>query len=322
MNIGTVRETLERNGLRLSKELGQNFLIDADFAGELSRRAGAEPGVFVIEVGTGLGVLTRALASRCERVRTVEIDSGLVRVLESESLLPANVELVHADAREIDFRAWLEEVDGPCRIIANLPYSVATPLLRKFLDLRDLLEDWSLMLQKEVADRMVASCGDRAYGSLSVLHRLTTDVDVVASLSPGRFFPRPKVDSSFVRVWPTTRHGLADGELARVERLVRAAFSQRRKRVTNGLRRIAERQWPEGSSAEARGELETLLRAVGIDPGLRPERIEPEAWLALARRLGDGAAGADPVEIDERSIDAEIDAEIDSEIDVDSEADG
>lgn len=285
MNIAALRETLDRNGLRLSRDLGQNFLVDADFAGELARRAGAEASVFVIEVGTGLGVLTRALAERCDRVRTVEIDSGLVRVLEGEGLLPANVELIHADARGLDFRAWLEEVDGPSRIIANLPYSVATPLLRVFLDLRDRLADWSLMIQKEVADRLVAECGDRAFGSLSVLHRLTTDVDVVASLSPERFFPRPKVDSSFVRVWPNPKFELAAGELENVERLARAAFMKRRKRVTNGLSRIAERQWPSETSAGARSELELVLREVGIDPGLRPERIEPEAWLALARRL-------------------------------------
>lgn len=287
MNVGELREMLDRNGLRLSRELGQNFLTDAAYARELARLAGASEGDFVIEIGTGLGVLTRALAERAARVRTVEVDSGLVRVLEAESLLPANVELVHADAREIDFRAWLEETDQPARVIANLPYSVATPLLRRLLDLRDRLSDWSVMIQREVADRLVARCGDKAYSSLSVLHRLTADVDVVASLAPGRFFPRPKVESSFVRVWPRADSPLAEGELERVERLARAAFGQRRKRVTNGLRRIAEREWPGVSTAEARVALEDVLRGVGIDPGARPERIEPEAWLALARALDD-----------------------------------
>lgn len=291
MNLAALRETLDRHGLRLSRDLGQNFLVDAEYARELARRAGASPGDFVIEVGTGLGVLTRALAERCARVRTVEVDSGLVRVLEAEGLLPDNVELIHADAREVDFRAWLSEAPEPARIIANLPYSVATPLLRHFLDLGDLLEDWSVMVQSEVADRLVAECGTREYGSLSVLHRLTADVDIVATLSPARFFPRPKVDSSFVRVWPRRDAVLAPGELARVERLVRAAFSQRRKRVTNGLRRIAERRWPELSTAESRIELETVLCEVGIDPSLRPERIEPEAWLALARHLALEEAG-------------------------------
>jgi 16S rRNA (adenine1518-N6/adenine1519-N6)-dimethyltransferase len=276
---------LDEHGLRLSRDLGQNFLIDTDLADELARLAGASPGDLVFEVGTGLGVLTRALAARADRVRTVEIDSGLVRVLEAESLLPDNVELIHGDAREIDWQAWIDESERPVRVIANLPYSVATPLLRSLLDLAEGLEDWSVMLQSEVAQRLVAETGTRAYGSLTVLHRLVADVDLIATVSPDRFFPRPKVDSSFVRIWPRANGPLRPGELVRVERLVRAAFSQRRKRVTNGLDRIAEKRWPDLGKTARRERLESLLDSVGIDPGLRPERIEPEAWLALSRRF-------------------------------------
>ena len=111
MKLSRLRELLDEHKLRLSRELGQNFLIDADLADELARRAGASAGDLVFEVGTGLGVLTRALAARADRVRTVEIDSGLVRVLEAESLLPDNVELVHGDALEIDWRAWIDGRD-------------------------------------------------------------------------------------------------------------------------------------------------------------------------------------------------------------------
>jgi 16S rRNA (adenine1518-N6/adenine1519-N6)-dimethyltransferase len=292
MNVSRLRKLLDEHGLRLSRDLGQNFLIDTDLADKLARLAGASSRDFVFEVGTGLGVLTRALAARAARVRSVEIDSGLVRVLKAESLLPGNVELIHGDAREIDWRAWIDESDLPVRVIANLPYSVATPLLRSLLDLADCLEDWSVMLQSEVAQRLVAETGSRAYGSLTVLHRLVADVDLIATVSPDRFFPRPKVDSSFVRIWPRADGPLLPGELVRVERLVRAAFSQRRKRVTNGLDRIAEKRWP-GLDKRARREgLETLLDSVGIDPGLRPERIEPEAWLALSRRFDAESAPA------------------------------
>lgn len=283
MNPGELRALLDRHGLRLSRDLGQNFLTDAKVADDLARRAGASDRDLVIEVGTGLGVLTRALAARADRVRSVEIDSGLVRALREEQLLPDNVELVHADAREIDWAGWVREAGQPVRVIANLPYSVATPLLRQLLDLRDVLEDWSVMIQAEVAKRLVASTGDRDYGSFCVLHRLTTDVDVLARLPPGSFFPRPKVDSSFVRVWPLASSPLREGELERVERVARAAFSQRRKRLTNGLARIAERTWPSLDRAGQREALVELLTRVGLDPGLRPERVEPEAWLALAR---------------------------------------
>ncbi len=285
MNVSRLRELLDEHGLRLSRDLGQNFLIDADLADELARRAGASAGDLVFEVGTGLGVLTRALAARAARVRSVEIDSGLVRVLRLESLLPDNVELIHADAREIDWQAWIDESDQPVRVIANLPYSAATPLLRSLLDLRDGLEDWSVMLQSEVAQRLVAEPGSRDYGSLTILHRLVADVDTIATVSPDRFFPRPKVDSSFVRIWPRADSPLRPGELVRVERLLRAAFSQRRKRVTNGLDRIAEKRWPELDKRARRERLESLLGSVGIDPGLRPERIETEAWLALSRQF-------------------------------------
>ena len=299
VNTSTLRALLDRHGLRLSRDLGQNFLTDAEMALDLARRAGAREGDFVIEVGTGLGVLTPAIAGIADRVRTVEVDSGLVRALEAESLLPENVELIHADAREIDWRGWIAEAEGrPVRLIANLPYSVATPLLRTLLDLRGELADWSVMIQREVADRLVATTGERAYGSLTVLHRLAADVDTIATVPPSRFFPQPKVDSSFVRVWPRAKSPLQEGELAAVERLTRAAFGQRRKRVTNGLSRIAERAFPGLDKPDRREALETRLKDVGIDPALRPERIEPDAWLALARAFADddlGPPGGDDV---------------------------
>ncbi len=295
MNPGELRALLERHGLRLSRELGQNFLTDAALADELAQLAGASGGDLVIEVGTGLGVLTRALAARAARVRSVEIDRGLVRALRAEALLPDNVELVHADAREVDWSGWLAEAEAPVRVIANLPYSVATPLLRQLLDLRGALADWSVMLQREVAERLVAATGTRAYGSLAVLHRLTCDVEALAQVSAAHFFPRPKVDSSFVRVWPRRRTPLEPGELERVEQLARAAFSQRRKRVSNGLARLAERRWPERDKGGQRAALAACLQGVGIDPGARPERVEPEAWLALARAFDRDRAAAKPV---------------------------
>ncbi len=293
MNVSELRGLLDRHGLHLSRDLGQNFLTDAEMARDLARRAGASAGDFVIEVGTGLGVLTRAIAAEAAEVRTVEVDSGLVRALEAESLLPENVTLVHADAREVDFRAWIAEAregdaDRAVRLIANLPYSVATPLLRTMLDLRGELADWSVMIQTEVAERLVASPGDRAYASLTVLHQLVADVDTVARVAPHHFFPQPKVDSSFVRVWPRANSPLQPGELEAVERLTRAAFTQRRKRITNGLSRVAERTWPELDRADQREALEARLASVGIDSGLRPERVEPEAWLALARAFESG----------------------------------
>lgn len=271
---------LRRRGLHLSRELGQNFLTDDRAADRLAGLAGVTEGDSVVEVGVGLGTLTRALARRGARVVGIEVDAGLVRALEEEeALLPDSVELVHADALRLDWDALLDRLAPPVRVVANLPYSAATPLLRRLLDARDRLADWSVMVQRELAARIVARRGSKDYGSLAVLHHLTVDVDRVAELAPEQFFPRPKVHSSFVRVWPRKTPLLEPGELPRVEAVVRAAFAMRRKTILNCLR---------GSRLPAAADVDALqgaLAACGIDPQSRAETLDPERLLALARAL-------------------------------------
>jgi 16S rRNA (adenine1518-N6/adenine1519-N6)-dimethyltransferase len=276
---GRTREILTRRGLHLRRELGQNFLTDDRLADRLASLAGVGPDDLVIEVGTGLGVLTRALARRARKVISLEIDSGLVAALKEEALLPGSVELIHADALGMDLGELVGEGDTPVRVVANLPYSAATPLLRRLLDLRHRLADWSVMLQREVAARIVAPVGGRDYGSLAVLHHLTVDAQVQQELGPGSFFPAPDVHSSFLRVWPRQTPLLEPGELAHVERVVRAAFAQRRKTIVNCLR--AGSEWCGGDRAL----LEAALEGVGIDPRDRAERVDPKRLLALARAL-------------------------------------
>ena len=278
MGLAATREVLERHGLRLSRELGQNFLVEDRQAERLARLAGVEAGDSVLEIGTGLGVLTRALAARAARVLSIEIDAGLVRALEAEGLLPANVELRHADALALDLAEVVAELEVPVRVVANLPYSVATPLLRRLLDLRFVLADWSIMIQREVGERIAAPPGSKTYGSLSVLHALTVDVEVCAVLPPGAFFPAPKVDSSFLRFWPRSNSLLRDAdELADVERVARAAFNQRRKTIANSLKGAGF------VPREQRAVIEEVLVEAGIDPGARAEALEPERFLALSR---------------------------------------
>ena len=288
MNASAVRAVLARHRLLARRDLGQNFLVDDATAARLVQLAGVEPGETVIEIGAGLGTLTRALAARAGRVVAIEIDAGLVRALRAERLLPDNVELLHADALSVDLAAL---AGGPARLVGNLPYSVASPLLRRLLDLRGDLIDWSVMLQREVAARVVAAEGTRDYGSLAVLHALTVDVVKCAELAPGLFHPAPRVRSSFLRITPLRIPKLAAGELAPVERIVRAAFSKRRKTLANALR--GADLAPAGAPRAA----EELLQRLGIDPRARAESLAPERLLALARALGGepgGGAGAAP----------------------------
>ncbi len=272
MNAAEIRLLLDRHGLALSRDRGQNFLVDQGLAQTLVSHAGVKPGDAVIEIGTGLGILTRALADAGARVVSIEVDAGLVRVLEREGLLPESVRLVHADALKVDLAAEVAALDGPVRVVANLPYSVSGPLLRRLLDLWPLLRDWSVMLQRDVALRLLASPGSKTYSSLSVLHQLCVDVERTREIAPGSFHPRPQVRSSFLRMQPRS-DALPVAELAAVERVVRAAFSARRKTLANALRG--------GGLPEA----VAVLSEVGVDPGARAESLPPAAFVEIARAL-------------------------------------
>jgi 16S rRNA (adenine1518-N6/adenine1519-N6)-dimethyltransferase len=280
LGLRDIRAVLERHGLHLSRELGQNFLVEDQQAERLAALAGIGAGDSVIEVGTGLGVLTRAIASRAGRVVSIEIDAGVVRALRQEALLPPNVELRHADALDVDFAELAASLPRPVRLVANLPYSVATPILRRMLDLREVFADWSVMIQREVAQRLVAKPGSKAYGSLSVIHALTVDVETCAVLPPGAFFPPPRVESSFLRIWPRVTPLVEAGALAGVERVTRAAFSQRRKTISNALRGSGFAIAAE--PGDVRSLIDAALREAGIEPGARAETVEAERYVELA----------------------------------------
>jgi 16S rRNA (adenine1518-N6/adenine1519-N6)-dimethyltransferase len=277
LSAGEIRALLARHGLAARRSLGQNFLVDPRRAEKLVALAGVAPGDAVLEIGTGLGILTRALAARGARVTTIEVDPGLLRALRAEALLPDGVRLVEGDALAQDLAALLEVEPPPRRVVANLPYSVAAPLLRRLLDLAGRLEDWSVMLQRDVAARLLAAPGTRDYGSLTVLHRLVVDTRRCDELAPGCFHPAPKVRSTFLRMLPLRPAPLGADELVRVERLVRAAFGTRRKTLANALRAAGL----EGASE--------LLAAAGIDPRARAEALAPEIFASLARALSPSA---------------------------------
>ena len=274
MSAAEARAFLERHGLAAHRDRGQNFLHDEAVAKRLVALAGVSAEDGVLEIGTGLGMLTRALAARARRVETIEVDAGLVRALGAEGL-PDNVRLHHADALALDLAALLSELGPPARIVANLPYSIATPLLRRFLDLRGALLGVCVMLQREVAARLRARPGSRDYGSLSVLHHWAMSQREAVDLPPSCFHPAPRVTSTFLCMSPRSDVLGAD-ELPALEGVVRAGFAHRRKTLVNSLARAAD---IEGDRATA------ALRELGLDTRVRAEHLLPEQWLALARRL-------------------------------------
>jgi 16S rRNA (adenine1518-N6/adenine1519-N6)-dimethyltransferase len=280
-----IRALLARRGLAAHRERGQNFLVDEDVADRIAALAALEGAPGAIEIGAGLGLLTRALARRTPRVVAIEVDAGLVRALREEGGLPPSVELLHADALRVDLRACAERLGPGARAVGNLPYAISSPLLRRLLDLRDVLSGWLVMVQREVALRITASPGTRDYGSLAVLHRLVAATERVGDLPPSCFFPRPRVVSSLVRVTPLANPPLAPDELPWLERWLRAAFGSRRKMLANTLRAA-----PGSPGREA---VHGALDALGIDRRIRAEALPPATLLAVARSLR-GSTPCDP----------------------------
>ncbi len=274
MSASRARAFLEQHGLAAHRDRGQNFLHDERVAERLVALAGVAPEEGVIEIGTGLGMLTGVLAARARHVETIEIDAGLVRALEATGL-PANVRLHHADALAVDLAALLRELGPPARVVANLPYSVATPLLRRFLDLAPGLRGVAVMVQRELAARIRARPGSSDYGSLAVLHSWAMTPGEAIDLPASCFHPAPKVTSTFLCMAPCNS-APAPAELAALEAVVRGGFAHRRKTVVNSLTRAAD--IPASRTVAA-------LREIGLDERVRAEQLDPGQWLVFARRL-------------------------------------
>ncbi|MDI6906861.1 MAG: 16S rRNA (adenine(1518)-N(6)/adenine(1519)-N(6))-dimethyltransferase RsmA [Thermoanaerobacterales bacterium] len=275
------RALLARHGLRPKKALGQNYLVNAGVLDKVVAAVDVRPGETVIEIGPGLGALTRRLADAGARVIALELDRDLLPVLAETLGDRPGVEVVAADATRIDFGALLRErgLEGPYKVAANLPYYVTTPIIIRLLEASPAPRRAVVMVQKEVAERLVASPGTKAYGALSVLVQFYTEPSLVCRVSPGSFFPPPAVDSAVVALARRARPAVDVPDPAAFFRLVRAAFGQRRKVLPKAL---------EGAGLGGRETWARLMRREGLDPGRRGETLSLEefgrlvrAWFAL-----------------------------------------
>jgi 16S rRNA (adenine1518-N6/adenine1519-N6)-dimethyltransferase len=262
-----VARHLARHGLRPNTDLGQHFLLDENLVDVAVREAQVGPADVALEVGAGLGVLTVALARAAACVHAVELDRRLEPALADALSGTDNVRLVWGDAMRLDLAA-LEP--PPTRVVANLPYAIATPLVLTTLWDLPAVERWCVMVQREVADRWLAGPGSRLYGGPSVLVQLAAEPTFRRAVPRDAFLPRPHVDSALVAL---RRTGPAPDPRTRA--LVRAAFAPRRKTLANSLAAA-------GADKRAVGE---ALSAAGIAPAARPEELPPSAFPALARAL-------------------------------------
>lgn len=248
--------------------LGQNFLADTNLLGAIVREAAIEPGDVVLEVGGGEGALTRELAREAASLHVIELDGRLLPSLEALAAEHGNVSLHFGDAMRLPLGA-LEP--APTRMVANLPYSIATPLILRTIAELPTLGSWTLMVQREIADRLRAAPGSRTYGSPSVLVQLACEVRLLRAVDPAVFRPRPRVRSALIGL-----RRVAAGASPEVAALVRAAFAHRRKSLARSL----EHGRP-GVRDSARAALEQL----GLAADARAEQLAPRQFVELAERL-------------------------------------
>ncbi len=268
--------------MKARKRFAQHFL-EAAWVNKLVAAAGITSDDAVVEIGPGRGAITRPLAERCRRLLAIEVDRDLAADLEADK--PANVTVVTGDVLSVDLvpilMDWLGAPPGPSnqfRIVGNLPYNISSPILFRLIELAGEtrgVRDALLMLQKEVADRLIAKVGTGDYGVLTVLTTLHADVTRVLSLPPGAFRPPPKVHSAVVRLTfrPPKAH-IADPDA--FVRMVRTTFTQRRKTVGNALKPFASETGKDGVA---------VLKELGIDPQRRPETLELAEFAALSNAL-------------------------------------
>ncbi|WP_288900732.1 16S rRNA (adenine(1518)-N(6)/adenine(1519)-N(6))-dimethyltransferase RsmA [uncultured Sneathiella sp.] len=267
-DLPPLREVIARYGLNAEKSLGQNFLLDLNLTGRIARCAGKFDGETVIEIGPGPGGLTRAiLDAGAKRLIVIEKDTRCLPALaDIAEAYPDRLEIMNEDALEIDETALF---DGRAKIIANLPYNVATPLLIKWLNRRERFSSLTLMFQKEVSDRITAVPRTKAYGRLSILCQWLCETKREFDISPRAFTPPPKVTSTVVTLRPRAEPAFP-ADQAVLEKVVAAAFGQRRKMLRASLK-------PLGKPAEE------MLDQAGITPTRRAEELSVEEFCTLAR---------------------------------------
>jgi len=271
----STKAILKEYGYRPKKSLGQHFLIDENILQKIVRLAGVSKQDFVLEIGAGIGNLTNYLVKEAGKVIAVEKSKELAKILKKE-LFQENLEVIEEDILKIELKRF-EELEKKLKVVANLPYHISTPVIFKLLESKGIFSALYLMLQKEVAKRIVAKPKTKDYGILSIIARLHSEPSILFYIDRSAFLPKPKVDSALVRflILESPRFQISDYNS--FKKVVKAGFSKRRKTIKNALvQSIFEFDTKQ---------VEKLLEQAGISPEARAEEIDLEGWVSLAERI-------------------------------------
>lgn len=273
-----IKGLLKKHDFKIKKNLGQNFLTDKNTVNKIVDAANIDKNDLVIEIGPGLGTMTRELAQRAKQVVTIELDKKLLPILEETLADYKNVQIINQDALKVNFdQISNSSQDGKYKIVANLPYYVTTPIVMYLLESRFQISTIIVMVQKEVAQRMVAKPGGKEYGALSVAVQFYTRPEIVAKVPPTVFHPRPEVESAVVRMQILDQPIVDINDQAKFFKVVRAAFGQRRKTLLNAISNFGFNK--------SKDEIEKILNQCSIDPKRRGETLSLEEFAHLSRLL-------------------------------------
>lgn len=277
-NISVIRDVLSRHGFSFSKGLGQNFLINPTVCPRMAEQGNAQPGWGMIEIGAGIGVLTAELARRADKVVCIEIDSRLLPILDETLAEFDNIKIVNEDVLKVDLHKLISEEfpDMPVAVCANLPYYITSPIIMSLLESRLPISSLTVMVQKEAAQRICAQPGSREVGAVSIAVRYYCEPKVLFQVSRGSFMPSPDVDSTVIRLDIRKEPAVAVDVEENFFKVVKAAFSQRRKTLSNTL---------SSGLGISKAQTAELLDRANVPANLRAEQLSMQQFAAIANAL-------------------------------------
>lgn len=273
-------EVLQKHQFRFQKKFGQNFLIDTRVLDKIIRAAEITEDDFVLEIGPGIGTMTQYLCEHAREVAAVEIDKNLIPILADTLSCYENVEVIHQDILEVDINALAREKNqgNPIKVVANLPYYITTPIIMGLFESHVPIDSITVMVQKEVAERMQVGPGTKDYGALSLAVQYYAVPEIVANVPPNCFMPRPKVGSAVIRLIRRQESPVQVNNEQMMFALIRASFNQRRKTLVNGLNNAADIPY-------SKQQVETVLKELGLPANVRGETLTLEQFARLGNQL-------------------------------------
>ncbi len=282
-NLGNPQNTIDviqKHGFRFQKKYGQNFLIDTHVLDKIVSAAGVTKDDMVLEIGPGIGTMTQYLAEAAREVVAVEIDKNLIPILEETLSEYDNVTILNEDILKVDIAALAEEKNGgkPIKVVANLPYYITTPIIMGLFESGVPLDNITIMVQKEVADRMQVGPGTKDYGALSLAVQYYAKPEIVANVPPNCFIPRPNVGSAVIRLTRYPEPPVKVEDPKKMFALIRASFNQRRKTLVNGLSNAPEIK-------ASKEDVQNAIAKMGLSETIRGEALTLEQFAALSNLL-------------------------------------